>query len=154
MIDPFTYWSRVLDSWRVMGSTGAMMARTLAASQDVIAVRTGMMRAAAHSPLDANYAELSRMVPEKVAAFSAAGDAVMAAWWKAQADGMAQMSKAMSGPFRAPSPFSVAEYWGDVALAMLRGAESGVRLGRDAIGPIHRTATANARRLGNRRGAS
>lgn len=86
------------------------------------------------------------MVAEKVAAFSAAGEAMVAAWWKAQTDSIAQVSTAKSGSRIATSTFAVAEYWSDVGIAMLRNVERSARLGGDTASPIYRTVTANARR--------
>jgi hypothetical protein len=149
MIDPFSYWTRVLASWRMAGATGTQMAQIAGASHDVIEARSDIMRDAMLSPLTGDYPELARMVPEKLEAFSAAGTAVMAAWWKAQSDYLAQTTRlsTMMTSGRIPTPMDVAEQWYRSSLDALRAVESGSRLGRDMVKPIHKTATANARRL-------
>ena len=107
------------------------------------------MRAAIVSPLTADYPELARMMPEKIEAFSAAGTAMMAAWWKMQSDYLAQTSRlaSMMTSGRVMTPIEFAEQWYRSSLDALRAVESGSRLGRDMMKPIHKTATANARRL-------
>ena len=71
MIDPCAYWTRVMSAWGSVGATGERLGETATASQAVIASRTNTIGAAMRSPLSGDYAELGRMVPEKVAAFSA-----------------------------------------------------------------------------------
>jgi len=76
MFDPFSAWSRIVSAALDMQSTWLRSAETLRASGDVICARTEMMRAATAAPLTGNHAELSRMVPEKVAAFSRSGEVI------------------------------------------------------------------------------
>jgi hypothetical protein len=149
MTDPFSYWTRLMASWRLAGATGAQVAETAGASHDVIKARSDLMRDALLFPLTADYPELARMVPEKLEAFSAAGTAVMTAWWKAQGDYLTQTSRLtrMMTSGRVMTPMEFAEQWYRANLDLLRTVESGSRLGRDVIKPIHQTATANARRL-------
>lgn len=156
MLDPFTFWSRAMASWQMAGDTGTKLDRTATASHDVIAARTAIMQSAISSPMTADYAELARMVPEKVAAFSSVGNVMAEAWWKAQADCLALASRTASAGMtgRLPSPIDVVQFWTDASLDGLRAMESGSRLGRDALAPIHKTATANARRLKKRRRAT
>ena len=154
MIDPWTYWARTMESWRVIGATGDMMARTAAASKDVIAARTVILQTAARSPLEADHAEIWRMTNEKAVAFSAAGEVALTAWWKAWADGAALAGKMTARSSRVPTPFSAFDWWSEIGLGALRAAESGSRAGRDTLAPIHRAATANARRLSGRAGTA
>lgn len=149
MIDPVSYWTRMLASWRMAGSTGTQMAETVGASHDVIRARSEIMRSAFLSPLTADYPELARMMPEKVEAFSAVGTVVMAAWWKMQRDYLTQMSRLASTMTsgRVMTPIEFAEQSYRSSIDALRALESGSRLGRDMMAPIHKTATANARRL-------
>jgi hypothetical protein len=152
MIDPFTYWSRIVSSLDVIGATGRRAADTVQAAHEVIASRTGMMSDAARSPFTVDHAELARMVPEKVAAFSASGNAVMQAWWTMQADYMAQAQK-MSLMMMRGGPSTPAEFtdlWTRPGVNALHALEAGSRLGRDALAPVHKAATANARRLSKR----
>lgn len=152
MLVPHTYWSRVMASWQMIGATGEQLTKTVSASQDVISARTDILRSMMQSPMTADYAELSRMVPEKIAAFSLSGNAMMHAWWNGQADYLTLASRlashSMSG--RMPTPVDMARLWTDISLGALRAMENGSRLGRDALAPIHKTAAANARRLKKR----
>lgn len=149
MLDPFTYWSRVMRSWQMLGDTGEKLVKTASASRDVVAARTEIMQSAMLSPITADYGELARMVPEKVAAFSEAGNVISTAWWKAQTDGIGKAMRfsAASMTGRLTTPMDVAQFWADASLDTLRAMESGSRLGRDALAPVHRAATSNARRL-------
>lgn len=155
MIDPFTAWSRMFAASTSMARSATRAAETLAASRSVINTRTTMMQSAVANPLGANHAELGRMVPEKIAAFTTSGNAVMDGWmawnraWLAEAQNLSTM--AMRG--RPPTPLE----W--MALAA-RGAEFGVaaternaRIGAAALAPLHAKATSNARRL-NRSGST
>jgi len=69
MSDPFNAWSRLVRAGLDMQSTWLRSVETLQASQSVIAARTGKIRDAAGSPLQDNFAEFSRMIPEKIDAF-------------------------------------------------------------------------------------
>lgn len=152
MFDPFSYWSRVADSWMMMNATGERLARTAGASMDVISARSDKIAEALRSPMTGDYAELSRMVPEKVEAFAATGAVIAQAWWKAQSDLLDSMSRTASAGTSGhlPTPFDLFRTWSDASYDLLRTMESASRLGRDALAPIHRAATSNARRLKRR----
>jgi len=145
MLDPFTTWNRMLATASRVANTGRQFSETLSASQEVIAKRTDMMQ----SPLTADYVELSRMVPEKVEAFSKAGVAVATEWWAMQAECFAEAQHIASLAMRGRPP-SLHE-WGTLASRnaahALRMMERGAALGASALAPIHRSATGNARRL-------
>lgn len=152
MLDPFTYWSRVMSGWRTIGDTAARMERTASDSRAVIASRSATMGDAMRSPLTADTAELSRMVPEKIAAFSAAGTAMASAWWKMQADCIAEgqhFATMMLRP-RPPSFAELADLSTRSTALGLRMFEASSRLGRDTLAPVHKSAAANAKRLGAR----
>ena len=92
MFDPFSAWSRMVSAGLDMQSTWLRSAETMRASGDVIGVRTEMMRAATVAPLTGNYAELSRMVPEKVAAFSRSAVSSRATRWPSTRPGSGRCS--------------------------------------------------------------
>jgi hypothetical protein len=121
-------------------ATGLRSAELMLASESVIRSRTKMIEAASRAPFSGNYGELSRMVPEKVAAFGAAGE-VLAAEWRAWQDEMAALAAA------AEPGIDTVFRWTD-AMTRLWAAPGA------AMRPIHKTATSNARRLRRRRRAS
>ncbi|PSJ43089.1 hypothetical protein [Allosphingosinicella deserti] len=118
-------------------ATGLRSAELMLASDAVIRSRGRMMGAAARAPLDGDYRELSRMVPEKVAAFGKAGDVLAAEWqvWQKEVAVLAATTEPTVDTFMR---------WTD-AMTRLWAAPGA------AMRPIHKTATANARRLGKRR---
>jgi len=122
VFDPFSAWSRMVSAGLDMQSTWACRAETMTASGDVGGVRTEMMRAATASPLTDDYAELSRMVPEKMA-----GKMVVAGRMPSAAEVIALAKQSVN--------FAIG--------AMAAGANMGKR----ALEPVHRTPTGNARRL-------
>lgn len=149
MIDPFSAWSRMVAAGVEMQSTWLRGVETVQASSAVIVARTAKMRAAAGAPLEADFAEFARMVPEKVEAFgrsatSVASDAIaMHAAWTTQIQRVGVMMLAGRAPTLAEAG-TLMTHSADYALdAMTAGA----KLGRGALAPVHRTATGNARRL-------
>lgn len=149
MVDFFTSWSRLWAASFDMAKTARKYAETATASQTVIESRTGMIRKAMQSPLEGNYAELGRMVPEKLEAFSTAGAAMATQWWQMHAVMMDEAQKLTATAMRG-RVLSV----GDMLAIGTRGlgnaaqlAEQGARLGAGGIAPIHAKATSNARRL-------
>lgn len=146
-------WLRLMTMGMDMAETGWRAGETMLAAGSVIEHRSKLMQAAAQRPLDADHRELARMVPEKVAAFSAAGSAMVDAWWGMQAElaGHArQVGTAMlSG--RAPDVATIARLQRRTAEHGLRLAEQAVAAGAAALAPVHGKATANARRLARRK---
>ncbi|WP_019831949.1 hypothetical protein [Sphingomonas sp. PR090111-T3T-6A] len=106
-----------LDLWRLQWR----VAETMLASQSVIATRIAMMGAGLGDPRRIPFAEMARFVPEKMAAFDAAGR------------GAARHLAAMEGA------------------GMLELFESGLAASLAWWAPLHGRSTANARRLGRRR---
>lgn len=152
MVDPFAAWSRLMSAGAGVARTARQAGETMAASRDVIAIRTGMIGEAMRVPFQADYRELARMVPEKVDAFSRAGVVVASGYWKAHAASVKE-----------------AQYWADMAMSgqllfsgsvealashnvakALGAVEKGVALGASALAPVHARATSNARRLKRR----
>ncbi|CAN5324097.1 hypothetical protein BH10PSE12_BH10PSE12_01640 [soil metagenome] len=149
MLDPFTFYSRMVSAVLGMAGTAQRAAETMNASQEVIAKRTSMMGTAAQSPLDGNYAELGRMIPEKVDAFAKAGAAIASDWWAMQSAFMteAQHLGSMALKGRAPTLTEFSALSARNAAFMLTAFERGSAIGAKGLDPIHASATANARRL-------
>jgi hypothetical protein len=137
MINPWVEWQKLVRA-------GTLMSETLSATQAVVEHRGKTIEAAITDPMGADLAELGRMVTEKGAAFGAAGPSLSRDWLTMQRDWTAQMNDLsammlgrMPGPARAQAMVARGQRLGSAALA------SGIR----AMTPIHKTATANQRRL-------
>jgi hypothetical protein len=122
---------------------------TAVATGAVMTTRLGLMGAAALDPLNADHAELGRMLPEKMLAFSQAGTALAQQWLalnRDAGDAMLQLGRAMmSGrPLRPSDLLALATRNADHAADMVTAATR-------ALAPVHRTATGNARRLARKR---
>lgn len=134
-----------------MFEAGMKFSEMMLASQSVIGTRVGLMDEAVRNPLDGDYAELNRMIPEKMAAFSLSGAALTKEWRKAQGEmfdqwrefGMLMGSVPTLGRINAFNQRS--SHRGTRAL--VRSMEAG----GVALAPVHKSATANARRLKKRR---
>jgi hypothetical protein len=128
-----------------LAATSLRAGETLLAANAVIGSRVGTMRAAAHNPLTANYAELALMLPEKVEAFSRAGASLMKDAESVQAETGAQIrhvtSIMTSGKIPTMSDmFTLTARWASITQKMTGAA------GR-ALLPVHAAATRNATRL-------
>jgi hypothetical protein len=118
---------------------------TAAASAQVIAHRKGVIETAARDPMAGDYRELSLMVTEKLAAFSEAGTRLSQGWWSAQLDMAAQFQQLGALMLRG-RPASAADFEA-VQRKGTRTASRALTAAGEAIVPIHKAATANARRL-------
>ncbi len=149
MLDPFAFYSRLASAAAGMAGTTQRASETLDASREVIARRAAMMGEAAQSPLHGNYAELGRMVPEKIDAFARAGAAVAEDWWALQCACMAEMQHigAIALKGRPPSITELFALWQRNAAFGLRVFERVSAMNDKGLRPIHATATANAKRL-------
>lgn len=149
MLDPFTFWTRMMEAGLELSRTGQRVSETLVASNDVIGARSGLMRTALGSPLEADYVELARMVPEKVEAFSQAGSAIATQWWAMQADMLTQAQRigAMALKGRPPTAAELNAMTARNIAQGMRAIERSVALGAGAVKPVHARATSNARRL-------
>lgn len=149
MLEPYAFFSRMTSAASGMAGTTQRASETLDASREVIARRVEMMCDAARSPLEGNYAELSRMMPEKIDAFARAGAAIASDWWAMQSACMAEMrhmgTLAMKG--RPPSMAELFALWQRNAAFGLRALERANGMTDKGLEPIHATATANAKRL-------
>jgi hypothetical protein len=119
----------------------------------VIGVRSGVIAAAQHDPVNADHAELRRMLPEKVKAFSEAGVAAAEGWWSLQrnvGDYMLYLGRAMTIG-RPPLPSEVVELVERTSLHGTRLVAGMIGSAGGALAPLHKKATANARRLARRK---
>lgn len=132
-----------------MADTGRRAGETMLAARDVIGHRTTLMQAAMQAPLSADHRELSQMVPEKVAAFSAAGSAAVGAWWEIQSifAAQAQMMGAAMLTGRSPDVAEIGRLQRRSAARAMQLAERAVAAGGAMLDPVHAKATGNARRL-------
>jgi ABC-type taurine transport system substrate-binding protein len=149
MLDPFTAWSRMVAAGMDMQSTWLLGIETIQASGAVIGARSGKMRDAMGSPVQADLAEFARIVPEKVDALSRSGSAVtrdamaMHDAWASQMQRVGLMM--LSG--KAPTLSEASLLVNQTAEYALGAMTAGAKLGKGALAPIHHTATGNARRL-------
>lgn len=115
-------------------------AEMMVAAGKVVDQRTRMIRSASQSPLNGNYQELGKMVPEKLAAFGEAAEILtreLGAWQRS-------VTTQVTGALTA-EPMTVASNqtlygWVD-AVTRLWAAPA------KALVPIHKSATGNALRL-------
>ncbi|MDF0542106.1 hypothetical protein PX699_07115 [Sphingobium sp. H39-3-25] len=149
MLDPFTFYSRMVAAAFEMVGTAQRASETLSASQEVIAKRSAMMGVAARTPLEGDYAELSRMVPEKIEAFAKAGTVMANDWWAIQSAFIteAQRMGGMAMKGRAPTLTELQKLSSRQSRFALRMLERTSAMGDRGLRPIHASATANARRL-------
>lgn len=139
---------------------------TVAASS-VIGRRTALAAAALREPHRADHAELARMGPEKIAAFGEAGAAIAMEMWRLQRDTLAFIAAQAQEATRVALTLStaptllhaigtqssyVAETLDRTAHETATIAGRALTIGAIGAAPIHRKATANARRLAKRRG--
>ena len=136
------------------------------AAATVIGARSQLGIIGAADPVRADYAELARIAPEKIDAFSRSGAAVVGQFWEMQREAGALMLRQVEAGlnlalafWQLPLPHHAAQLQADfVAETVDRTAQSADRIARrasrvhdKAMRPIHRRATANARRLSNGR---
>lgn len=145
MTSPFGLWLDLWESGMKAASSGLRLAETAHASREVIEHRSKAMSAAMHDPLNADYRELGRMIPEKVEAFSRAGFSAVSDLASIQASLHANWSHAMSIMLsgRMPTMADTSAMTARSSAALNRS----VNLAGKALAPVHRTATGNARRL-------
>lgn len=153
MIDPFTAWMRMAEASASIATSALRLSETMTASQTVIDKRTTLMQSAMTNPLSADHAELGRMVPEKVVAFFAAGNAMMAGWfaWNDAVLAEARHVGRLAARGRTPSPLDWMTLWSRGAAFGVAAAERGAKVGASALAPVHAKATSNARRLSRRK---
>jgi hypothetical protein len=130
-----------------MFEAGMKFSEMLLASHSVIGTRVDLMNQAARNPLSGDYAELGRMVPEKMAAFTRSGAALADEWRKVQGDMFDQWREFGRLVSDVPTLGRLDAFGKQTsqrgARTMVRAMEASGR----ALEPVHKTATANARRL-------
>ena len=139
------------DMYADLAATTLRVSETLVAANSVIGSRVGTMRAAANDPLTADYAELARMVPEKVEAFARASQSLIKDAESIQAQARAQIrhATAMMTSGRIPTLgdwFALGTRSAGISQKMMGAAGK-------ALLPVHAAATGNARRLNKGRGS-
>ena len=135
-----------------MAQTGRRAGETMLAARDVIGHRTTLMQEALQQPLSADHRELSQMVPEKVAAFSAAGSAAVGAWWEMHSIFAAQTQMIGTAMLtgRSPNAAELGRLQRRSAARAMQLAERAVAAGGAMLAPVHAKATGNAHRLARR----
>lgn len=130
-----------------MLEAGVKFGEMMIASHSVIGRRVDLIQAAARNPLLADYAELGRMVPEKVAAFTLSGAALAEEWRKAQSELFDQWSEFGALMTNVPTMGRISAFHSRSSQRGARAIERPMRAGGLALEPVHRAATRNARRL-------
>jgi hypothetical protein len=122
------------------------MAETTRASGTVVAKRSAIIDHAMRDPLNGDVAELARMMPEKIAAFSRSGASLSRDWLHIQRLSFEQVMDALEIARRALPP-TIADYQrtGDRAMTIFGLIN---RAAIRALAPIHASVTANEKRLG------
>jgi hypothetical protein len=149
MIDPFSSWTRMVAASMDIARTGMRTGETIAAAFDVLAARGEVIGEAIRSPATADHAELAMLVPEKVAAMSQSGVAVMTQLVAMQVALLTEASHvgAMAMRGRPPTLAEMSELSARGTNYMLGSMERTSLLAAGALAPIHKRVTGNARRL-------
>ena len=160
--NPYAAWMNAATSASQAGASLLKATELAVAATSVIGRRSWLGVQGAADPVNADYAELARLAPEKLDAFARSGAAVMAQFWEmqrevaslwvSQVDAGWKLALAM---WQLPLPHHAGQLHADwVAGTVDRAASSAhsiagraSRLHDHAIAPIHRTAARNARRL-------
>lgn len=157
-----------LDPWSAWLALAARSGEMLMASQQVIAARSARIAAAGATPSLADQREFTRMVSEKVDAFSRSALGAGAAWtpglqalasqamqsWAALASSGLQLASSRNLAQALQRQAELARRANRHVPVLWRASEAQARLLDTALEPVHRTATANSRRLGRRTAAS
>lgn len=142
-------WGELMKAALDLVQTSVRTSEMLTASRTVIASRMGSMAGAVRNPWGEDHVELARIIPEKVTASSDAAMAIMNLW-AAMALQASRHIEHVSSTFRGGRYLTVSEL---AALSTRTATLStslmalGLTAGGVALAPIHKEATANARRL-------
>ena len=117
------------------------------AAPAVIALRTARMAAAGAAPTAADRREMSRMVDEKVGAFTKSWFAMAARQQRAQLEWWTAFARSWWSPWTTTRPGA----FGDAHGILQRMHRSQASVFADGLAPLHRVATANYRRLSKAR---
>ncbi len=128
---------------------GIKVGEMMVASAVVVTARTALIGAAMANPVEGDYRELGRMLPEKLFAMSCSGMALFDSLTAFQRDMAAQLTDltllAMGG---VPTPDRLARLADDSNARGARALLWSIEAGDAAMAPMHRAVTSNARRLG------
>jgi hypothetical protein len=142
---PLDFWTSAWRNTASLMKVGVKAQEMANASAFVFAIRSRAIEEAVRDPLNADYGELSRMVPEKLQAFSQAGSDAFSDLFAWQAEAYAVWQQAvgmmMGGKLPTLSQFE------RLSARSMRMATSASIASSKELAPIHKTATANARRL-------
>jgi len=149
MQTPLGYWMNLWASGWGMLQTGIKFNETMIAAKAVIESRTNTMADAVRDPLNGDYAELSRMVLEKGAAFALAAKAASGDLQAIQKDLSAnsQLLTQITSGRRLPMPTDMLALFARSSRIMSRTMAAG----GNALAPIHRRVVANEKRLKRKR---
>ncbi len=142
-------WGDLMKATFGLVGTSVLVGELMIASSNVVGARMTLMGNAARRPAEGDYIEIGGMLPEKVAAFSKVGQALMGQWSAMALDASEQVhrlsSLAFGGrPLGAGDLPGLAEGW------LAHGTRTMARtmeIGGLALAPLHQQATQNARRL-------
>jgi hypothetical protein len=150
------------NAMRVAGTNGRKTAELAMAAGHVVAKRMTLGAAAMIDPLNADHREFARIIPEKTTAFSQAGITWLQRSGKVAermagfaASEMATASEAAAAMARCRTPADIiavqsrfaTDWFARVLSQSVTLGSLALRLQGAAIVPLHRAATANARRL-------
>lgn len=132
-----------------LAAVGLKYGEMMDASAHVIHSRCGSIADAVRNPFEGDYAELGRMVPEKVDAFSRAGQAAFADLCAIQTDILANLIHL--GRIAAARRLPTSAETDRIARRSSRvNARASAAAGK-MLAPVHRRATGNAKRLRRRK---
>lgn len=134
-----------------MFEAGMKFSEMLLASHSVIGTRVDLIHKAARDPLSGDYAELGLMVPEKMAALTRSGAALAGQWRKVQGDLFDQWREFGMLMTDMPTPGKLSAFGKGLSSRGTRTMVRSLEAGGLALAPVHKTVTANARRLKRRR---
>lgn len=142
-------WAELMKAGYGMVSTSLQASEMMVASGSVIGARMTIMGDAARRPLEADYAEIGSMVLEKAVAVSKVNQALVAQWSAMLRDASEQADHlgalVLRGrPLGAGDLSGLAERWLAHGTRMMTRT---MDAGGLALAPMHKAATANARRL-------
>lgn len=121
----------------------------LGTANSVVAARSEILAAAVTLPPGADYAEIGRMIPEKLDAFSRANAAAGKVYWDMGASWMRYYQRLGGAAFRGRAPTqaevsSLVEGWTSL---LIQTFEASARLGAVSLAPVRRQVHCNATRL-------
>lgn len=133
------------DAWWTTWRTGFAVVETLGASAQVIAARTTLIGAAIADPKKGDWAELGRMVPEKVSTLGEVGQAAALDVARLHADAL-RLWSGMAALAVSGRPPSLAQA-GALLSQMAAGQSDAMGAGGRALAPVRRRVMGNVRRL-------